>query len=186
MGPPAVALGIFTSEVFDSKKKGGHRRAQARVRLPGLVFLKQLVYFVADGAKVVHPQVYDRKADVGNMVQFLQAGHGHIPYHPAGHFGFAQLLECRFYFSNQAIDLGGWNRSFAARDADAPGEFLAIELLASSILFDDQGRGEERALVGAEALLASQTLTPSSNSPLRVVGGINDPGIFGPAVRAPH
>jgi len=82
--------------------------------------------------------------------------------------------------------LGGRNWPLAARDADATGQFLAIELLASSILLDDQGRGEKRALVRAEALLASQALTPSSNSALGVVGGVDDAGIFGPTVRAPN
>src|SRR3990170_4450083 len=117
---------------------------------------KQAIDFVADGCQVVHPQIHDGVANVSDVVEFLQPGHDHIPHHPAGDLVFAHRLQGGLDLADQPLDIGGGDGALGAGNADAANQLFAVELLPRPILLDDQRRGKDGSLVGAEALLARE------------------------------
>ncbi len=63
--------------------------------------------------------------------------------------------------------------SFGAGDAHAAHQFLAVELFARAVLFDNEGRGQDRPFITAEALPTTQTFPAAADAAMAIVGGID-------------
>ena len=88
--------------------------------------------------------------------------------------------------TDQPLDVRGGNRALGAGDADAALKLVSIKLLTSAILLDHQRRREDRALIGAEALVALNALAAPADASMAVVRGIENLRIVVVTVRATH
>ncbi len=66
---------------------------------------------------------------------------------------------------NEQVDLPGRHGALGAGQAQPAAELFAIEFLAGAVLLHDQGRVEDGAFVGAEALVAAIALPAAAHPP---------------------
>jgi len=72
--------------------------------------------------------------------------------------------ERPFFWSSASISLtnfssaGSWHRALGTGNAQPLKQFIAVKLFACAVLLDDHWRSENWPLIGAEALMARQTL----------------------------
>src|SRR5215471_16959447 len=110
--------------------------------------LRQELVDVAKGA------VYAGKTHISHLVQKTQLGHHLFPDHGRAYLFVARLGELTLDGVGDRFDLIDANRPLVARGAQPADELLAVELLATSVLFDNARLDLVHPFVGREPPLA--------------------------------
>ncbi|MPN44642.1 hypothetical protein SDC9_192207 [bioreactor metagenome] len=88
--------------------------------------------------------------------------------------------------THKMVYLSRRHRAFGTSDAHAFQQFVAVELLARAVPFDDEGSGQDGSLISGEALPARLTLSAAANTSAGIVSSINDTRFVVLTVRTTH
>ena len=114
----------------------------------------EIFYFADKVAGIAELAVDGGKADIGDIVHFLEALHDLFANGGGGDFATILLLELLHYLIDGFLDEFGADGSFLTCFLEAENEFTTIEGFVASIAFDGSKVFTLNLFVGGESVVA--------------------------------
>src|SRR5512135_1506175 len=159
-------------------------RALAPRLAPGALDLQDGVAEIVDALEVL---VHRGKADVGDVVHFLELAHHQFADGARLDLALAQREDARLDAVDRVVDVVRGHRPLVQRAHEAGADFFAVVGGAIAVGLDYRGHREFHPLIGGEALAAFLALAPAAYA-RRVFGQarVDDRGIVSFAEWAFH
>src|ERR1043165_681860 len=141
----------------DSRLLFARRRARPRARA------HQRLQLLHELSHVLELQIDGGEADVGDLVEFLQAAHDHLADLRRRALALRRLLHVLLDGVDDAVELRGRDGPLLAGPKESGHHLVAVERLAPPVLLDDHVGDFVNALVGRDPPLTFQALAAAAD-----------------------